>query len=60
VVWSTNVDIMTNDKPSELTSPVQREKPDVVALCEVKNKRPNIIWNDAQFNIPGYDMVGHI
>jgi hypothetical protein len=32
VVWSTNVDIMTNDKLSELTSLVQQEEPDVIAL----------------------------
>ena len=59
-VYNSNVDIMTNDKHSELISIINQEKPGIVALCEIKHKRPHMIWNEAQFNITGYNMESRI
>lgn len=56
IIWSTNVDTLTNDKHTELTKLVadSEVKPDIITMSEVKSKRTNINWSMAQYKLQGY------
>ena len=53
----TNADQLTTDKISELKSRIQREKPLLIAICEIKAKNLNVKERTIQdYKIPNYSM----
>ena len=52
----TNADQLTSDKKAELTTIIDREKPMVVAVCEVKPKNSGDGRQLLDYSIPGYSL----
>ena len=56
-VMFTNADQLTADKISELKSRIQREKPLLIAICEIKAKNLNVKERTIQdYKIPNYSI----
>ena len=56
-VMFTNADQLTTDKISELKSRIQREKPLLIAICEIKAKNLNVKERTIQeYKIPNYSI----
>ena len=55
-VMFTNADQLTSDKNVKLTTIIDREKPMVVAVCEVKPKKSGDSRQLLDYSIPGYSL----
>ena len=53
-----NADELKN-KMDELELRTSERKPDIIAITEVKPKRPNCLINIAEHNLSGYNITAH-
>ena len=57
-IWTTNADVLTNEKILELKTRLQEEQPHIIAITEVRPKNWKHEISLAQYKLPGYNMEG--